>query len=858
MSDLKVFGDATIRGGFTVGSALSYNFNIDKLSGDATLTGSLNVEGKTNFSEGKFTKLSVGQNNMLDTDPYIFYVEGNTRLKGNLIVNGTTTVIDTNINTSEQLIITNDGSAPCMVINQLGNNNIAEFKKNGSNKLFIDTNGNLNILGTLYITGGDIVKDGASSNTQWTTTDNDIYYNLGNIGLGTTTPTCKLEVNGVLKVTNNTISTSKTTGSIIISGGVGISGAMFINNANINGNIASTNTTSGSLIVTGGVGISGNLYANAIYDNGTRVITSLTDTLQNVTTRGSTTSSAITLTNNTNSTNISNGALVIVGGIGCGGNLYSGGNIRSLNTILYGSGINNADWVLNGISTNSNYKSLIFGYDNSPGNAGEIGFTYNNDNNSNNRVNIGFYNNINLVNILNSGNVGIGTTIPSVKLEVSGDTKITGTTNSSNINTGALIISGGAGISGNLYASAIYDNGNRVITALTDTLQTITNRGAISSNALSITNTTNSTNVNSGALIISGGIGINNNIYSGGIIYSNTFDCIGTTLDIGTTNASILNLGTANGTTTINIGTGGGATTINIGGNGDIVNILGTVNNISTTDLKVTDKIITLNKDAVGSGTARTCGIQFRDNNNDNNGYIVTNVLGNGFLFKSPENANIIDLRLDSFSNGILKNDSGTITSSTLNISEITGLQTALDNKFSNPNVINITNTTQATNVNTGAITVGGGMGISGNIHVGGSIYKNGIAIDANMSQWTTLNTNIYYNGGYVGINTSTPQNHLDVNGTVRALDYNTISDYRIKQNVKDIANKTIDNLRPVEYYNILTKQIEYGFIAHEVSEIFPELVKGTKNADNFQSINYIGLIAILVKEMKELKAKLN
>ena len=690
-----------------------------------------------------------------------------------------------------------------------------------------------------------------------------------------------------VNINGNIASTNTTTGSLVVTGGVGISGNLYANAIydngnrvitaltdtlqsittrgnttstilNITNNTNSNNTTTGALVITGGIGIGGNLYAGAIYDNGTRVITSLTDTLQSVTTRGNTTSTILNITNNTNSSSVSNGALVITGGIGCGGSIYSGGNIRSLNTILYGSGINNADWVLNGISTNSNYKSLIFGYNNLSGNAGEIGFTYNNDNNSNNRVNIGFYNNTNLVNILNSGNVGIGTTIPSVKLEVSGDTKITGTTNSSNINTGALIISGGAGISGNLYASAIYDNGNRVITALTDTLQTITNRGTTTTNALSITNTTNSTNINSGALIISGGVGISKNIYSGGIIYSNTFDCIGTTLDIGTTNASILNLGTANGTTTINIGTGVGSTTINIGGNGDIINILGSVNNVSTTDLKVTDKVITLNKDAVGSGTARTCGIQFRDNNNDNNGYIVTNSTGNGFLLKAPENANIIDFRLDSFSNGILKNNSGTITSSTLNISEVTGLQTALDNKFGNPNVINITNTTQSTNINNGALTVAGGVGISGNIYIGGSIYKNGIAIDSNISQWTTLNTNIYYNSGYVGINTSTPQNHLDVNGTVRALDYNTISDYRIKQNVKDITDKTIDNLRPVEYYNIVTEKLEYGFIAHEVSEIFPELVKGKKNANNFQSINYIGLIAILVKEIKELKARLN
>lgn len=52
-----------------------------------------------------------------------------------------------------------------------------------------------------------------------------------------------------------------------------------------------------------------------------------TDTLSSVTGRGATTSSAISITNNTASTSITTGALVLTGGVGVGGNIYSGGDV---------------------------------------------------------------------------------------------------------------------------------------------------------------------------------------------------------------------------------------------------------------------------------------------------------------------------------------------------------------------------------------------------------------------------------------------------------------------------------------------------------------------------------------------------
>ena len=44
------------------------------------------------------------------------------------------------------------------------------------------------------------------------------------------------------------------------------------------------------------------------------------------------------------------------------------------------------------------------------------------------------------------------------------------------------------------------------------------------------------------------------------------------------------------------------------------------------------------------------------------------------------------------------------------------------------------------------------------------------------------------------------------------------------------------------------------GFIAHDVQREYPFLVSGEKDGDKLQSLNYIGLIPLLVQEIKDLK----
>jgi hypothetical protein len=65
-----------------------------------------------------------------------------------------------------------------------------------------------------------------------------------------------------------------------------------------------------------------------------------------------------------------------------------------------------------------------------------------------------------------------------------------------------------------------------------------------------------------------------------------------------------------------------------------------------------------------------------------------------------------------------------------------------------------------------------------------------------------------------------------------------------------------IDQLNPVTYTNKLSGKQDTGFIAHEVQEIFPHLVTGEKDGEQTQTLNYQGLIAILTREIQELKKR--
>lgn len=102
-----------------------------------------------------------------------------------------------------------------------------------------------------------------------------------------------------------------------------------------------------------------------------------------------------------------------------------------------------------------------------------------------------------------------------------------------------------------------------------------------------------------------------------------------------------------------------------------------------------------------------------------------------------------------------------------------------------------------------------------------------------------------------------TGSNQLTVGGTLIA-NVTSSSDYRLKEEIMPISDEySIDKLKPCSYLlkDDESKKLQTGFIAHEIQEIFPHLVNGEKDAEDMQSVNYIGLIAILTKELQSLKS---
>jgi len=73
------------------------------------------------------------------------HVVGDTRIEGNLTVNGTYTQIDTDTNTTEQWNVTNDGTGPAVTINQTGAQDIMDVQDDGTSVFYIEDGGNVGI-----------------------------------------------------------------------------------------------------------------------------------------------------------------------------------------------------------------------------------------------------------------------------------------------------------------------------------------------------------------------------------------------------------------------------------------------------------------------------------------------------------------------------------------------------------------------------------------------------------------------------------------------------------------------------------------------------------------------------------------
>ena len=101
---------------------------------------------------------------------------------------------------------------------------------------------------------------------------------------------------------------------------------------------------------------------------------------------------------------------------------------------------------------------------------------------------------------------------------------------------------------------------------------------------------------------------------------------------------------------------------------------------------------------------------------------------------------------------------------------------------------------------------------------------------------------------------------NVTATGIVTANSFTATSDYRTKQDIYpfSLEEYSVDKLKPVKFKYTSSNQDSIGLIAHEVQEHYPFLVEGTKDGEKTQSVNYMGLIGVLIKEVQELKKELH
>jgi len=175
---------------------------------------------------------------------------------------------------------------------------------------------------------------------------------------------------------------------------------------------------------------------------------------------------------------------------------------------------------------------------------------------------------------------------------------------------------------------------------------------------VSISETTAATAYTDGALVVAGGVGIAGSVYSNASVYAATSvitpsleRATSGTLAVGGANTTQLDLGvnavttvgnilTGSGNRTVNIGTGAGTNVINIGGSSSTVNVTGTLQYVQTTNLQVTDKLITINKGgAAASGD--TSGFEVEEDSAIT-AYIKVGNSRTAWDFKSPASSGVL------------------------------------------------------------------------------------------------------------------------------------------------------------------------------------------------------------------------
>lgn len=378
-----------------------------------------------------------------------------------------------------------------------------------------------------------------SGSQQATSTSSGALIVAGGAGIGGNVYT-----SGLIRSINATESNALGQGAVVTLGGASVAKNFYVGGQGRF--VATTNavsTLTGALVVAGGAGFQGDVWARNFYDaegnvflnsgtifdyavasivagTDTAVSTATgqvyiwnTSTLDSVVKRGNVSSEFIRITNSTEAVSTTTAALIVDGGLAVAKTVLASSNLSVLGTALF-SGTSTS--IAEGLLQLHKGPDTGWTFDDNE----DIGLLSHFYTNAADRSFLGrrdttghlewFGNNVQVANgIVTTGTYGVFRT---------GKIHLLGNINSTGRSTGTLVVNGGVGISGNVYAGNIYSNESQVLTAAslasfglsqinagtdtainattgdvtiwnTSTLQSVTNRGANTNQAIRVTNT---------------------------------------------------------------------------------------------------------------------------------------------------------------------------------------------------------------------------------------------------------------------------------------------------------------------------------------------------------------------------------
>jgi hypothetical protein len=355
------------------------------------------------------------------------------------------------------------------------------------------------------------------------------------------------DTDGAVTIRSTATSTSTTTGALIVAGGVGISGNLWVGGT-INGSV-SGGAGSSDQVKTIRTGTNAAYYPTFVDANNTTATAETLYTTSSFTINPSTGNVGVgtiaptsklhvagslrvtgltAIADTTTSTSTVTGALVVSGGLGVGGqvninNTLTVGGTNSIlpNTIAhFQANVNNYAQINNQNLSSGNAAStdVILTTDTGNDTTGFLDLGINNSGFSQAGsfdvvgANAGYLYvagadlalGVSGANTLKLFTGGVLTGNTRMSVNSTGVVNISTTATSTGTATGALVVTGGVGIGGSLYAGNIYSNGVLVGAIGTSTTSTFL-----------ISNTTSATSTTTGALVVAGGVGVGGNIYVG-------------------------------------------------------------------------------------------------------------------------------------------------------------------------------------------------------------------------------------------------------------------------------------------------------------------------------------------------------